>query len=117
MKKSTKSVMLTMGCLYCGMTSVNALESNTNEVSESTVETAETKTLTTTAPKTGWTTINGDTYYINPDGSKYTGFLEWEGNTYFFSRVDGKMRTGYFSIDYENYYFDNDGKMLTGWNK
>ena len=36
------------------------------------------------ATKTGFVTINGDSYYINKDGSKQKGWLELEGKKYYF---------------------------------
>ncbi len=43
-----------------------------------------------------------------------TGFQVIDGKTYFFSRVDGRMRTGKFAIDGPIYSFDDDGVMQTG---
>ena len=53
--------------------------------------------------------------YYGEDGKKGSGFKEYKGNTYFFSRVEpNKMRTGTFSIDGSVYHFDADGSMYTG---
>ena len=53
--------------------------------------------------------------YYGKDGKKESGFKEYKGNTYFFSRVEpNKMRTGEFSIDGFEYKFNEDGTMYTG---
>ena len=52
-------------------------------------------------------------YYVN--GVRQSGFQEIEGKTYFFSRVDQKMRTGIFQIDGVYYAFNSDGTMYVGW--
>ena len=59
------------------------------------------------ATKTGFVTINGDSYYINEDGSKQKGWLELEGKKYYFNTktgvqvkgwvTDSKGRKRYFS--------------------
>ena len=59
------------------------------------------------ATKTGFVTINGDSYYINKDGSKQKGWLELEGKKYYFNTktgvqvkgwvTDSKGRKRYFS--------------------
>ena len=66
--------------------------------------------------KTGIQTINNNKYFFNLEtGFKSSGFQEYEGNTYFFSRVgENQLRTGFFSIDYEYYYFTEDGIMQKG---
>ena len=40
------------------------------------------------ATKTGFVTINGDSYYINEDGSKQKGWLELEGKKYVMFRKE-----------------------------
>ena len=64
--------------------------------------------------QTGFYEENGKKYYFDENG-RASGFKKIGDNTYFFSRVDGSMRTGVFSIDYVMYWFDNDGIMQTGW--
>ena len=59
------------------------------------------------ATKTGFVTINGESYYINEDGSKQKGWLELEGKKYYFNTktgvqvkgwvTDSKGRKRYFS--------------------
>ena len=56
-----------------------------------------------------------ESYFYNNDGVKSYGFQDYDGNTYFFSRINNHaMRTGFFAIDGYYYYFDVDGKMLKG---
>ena len=57
----------------------------------------------------------GENYYYYENGIKYMGgFQVIDDQTYFFSRVDGRMRTGMFAIDGPMYYFDDQGVMQTG---
>ena len=66
------------------------------------------------ATKTGFVTINGDSYYINKDGSKQKGWLELEGKKYYFNTrpvfrlkgwvTDSKGRKRYFS---NSWYHDD----------
>ena len=65
--------------------------------------------------QTGWYEEDGKKYYFDEDGKRASGFRTIGENTYFFSRVDGSMRTGIFSIDYITYWFDDNGVMQTGW--
>ena len=53
------------------------------------------------------------TYYLE-NGSLYRGFKQINGKTYFFSRIDGRMRTGMFDIDGYTYYFNESGEMQIG---
>lgn len=65
--------------------------------------------------ETGFTEVNGDTYYINPDGILLTGKNIINNDTYFFAD-DGKMSTGIVMTgEKEGFLFGTDGKMLTGW--
>ena len=54
------------------------------------------------------------TYYILEDGTKYTGLLTVDGDTYYF-RDNGKMlKGGEATVDGKTFFFDNDGKMVIG---
>lgn len=67
--------------------------------------------------ETGFMKIDGNTYYINPDGVLVTGKTVIDNDTYFFAD-DGKMSTGIVMTgEKEGLLFGNDGKMLTGWQK
>ena len=78
---------------------------------------------------TGWVTVEGQTYYLNPqaDGSQgkmVTGWQYLDDVWYYFNEVSdgtkGAMLTaGWHYLPYEGsvdwYYFDEAGHMLTGW--
>ena len=54
-------------------------------------------------------------YYLNESGIKETGFKNVNGDTYYFSIIDGHMLTGLQYIGTNTYYFNiKDGKLLTG---
>lgn len=56
---------------------------------------------------------NGNTYWLNEDGTLYKGFKEYYGTLYF--NKDGVMQTGWQTIDNNKYYFGEQGHMQTGW--
>ena len=78
---------------------------------------------------TGWVTVEGQTYYLNPqaDGSQgkmVTGWQYLDDVWYYFNEVsDGTkgamLKAGWHYLPYEGsvdwYYFDEAGHMLTGW--
>ena len=78
---------------------------------------------------TGWVTVEGKTYYLNPnaDGSQgkmVTGWHYLDDVWYYFNEVSdgtrGAMLTaGWYYLPYMGstdwYYFDEAGHMLTGW--
>ena len=64
-------------------------------------------------PADGWSSIDGQTVYFL-DGQPVSGWLETEGNRYYFDD-DGFLRTGWQEIDGNRYYFDDTGAMHTGW--
>lgn len=86
-------------------------------------------------PATGWQTINGVTYYLEPSGGAMaSGFKMLDGSWYYFEpsgamavgwrdvdgaryymSADGKMQTGWQAIDGAKYYLENSGAMATGW--
>ena len=60
-------------------------------------------------------TIDGETYYFDSNGYRFTGFKEIGGKTYYFD-ADGKRLYRWKRIDNKKYYFDPvDGHMHTGW--
>ena len=64
---------------------------------------------------TGFLQENGNTYYFDESGKRASGFREIDGKTYFFSRInDNPMRTGTFWIDGPYYHFNEDGTMHVG---
>jgi hypothetical protein len=54
------------------------------------------------------------TYYILEDGTKYTGMLTVDGNTYYFKSNGIMVSSDYVTIDENTYYFDKEGHMVTG---
>ena len=69
------------------------------------------------ATKTGFVTINGDSYYINEDGSKQKGWLELEGKKYYFNTKTGVQIKGWVtdSKGRKRYFSKQAGIMMTGW--
>ena len=84
-------------------------ETNVDSVMSDPVYTEETESK----PTDGLIFIDGHYYYLE-NGSLYRGFKQINGKTYFFSRINGKMRTGMFDIDGYTYYFNSNGEMQTG---
>ena len=69
------------------------------------------------ATKTGFVTINGDSYYINENGSKQKGWLELEGKKYYFNTKNGVQVKGWVtdSKGRKRYFSKQAGIMMTGW--
>ncbi len=69
------------------------------------------------ANKTGFQTINGKTYYIDPDGSKHKGWLELKGVKYYFDSKTGVQCKGWLKDSKGNkrYFTSKAGAMVTGW--
>ncbi len=62
----------------------------------------------------GFTVIDGDLYYFDPDGALQTnGWASIDGNDYYFDEV-GRARTGVAQIQGDTYFFDEQGVMRTG---
>ncbi len=70
--------------------------------------------------ETGLQTIDGATYYLNPDqgnnyGAAQTGWQNVNNSWYHFND-DGVADTGWYQSAAQNwYYFNNDGTAKTGW--
>ncbi|WP_438361120.1 glucosaminidase domain-containing protein [Limosilactobacillus kribbianus] len=67
--------------------------------------------------ETGLQTIDGSTYYLNPDqdGAAQTGWQNVNNNWYHFND-NGAADTGWYQSGAQNwYYFNNDGTAKTGW--
>ena len=63
---------------------------------------------------TGWQTINGKKYYLDPkEAYMRRGWLKFGGATYRLN-YDGDMVVGWKDIDGRRYYFQPNGKMVTG---
>ena len=63
--------------------------------------------------KTGFTEIDGKTYYLEATGEKYTGLLETDSGTYYF-KDSGEMATGFVSEAGETMYFNSEGLKEEG---
>ncbi len=56
----------------------------------------------------------GTYFYILEDGSKYSGWLTLDGETYYFDENGKMLRGKYLTTDEGKYYFDSEGHMLKG---
>lgn len=63
-------------------------------------------------PRTGFATIEEDTYYINSDQTRFTGWLMIDDTSYYF-KEDGTMVTGWYTMDGHEYYFNKKGILQT----
>lgn len=63
-------------------------------------------------PRTGFATIEENTYYFNSDQTRFTGWLMIDDTSYYFGE-DGTMITGWYTIDGHEYYFNNKGILQT----
>ena len=70
------------------------------------------------APKEGWVTKQGKTYYYK-NGKKHKGELKRNGETYFLDRKTGVLYKGWQknSKGQKRYYSKKDGAMRRGWSK
>ena len=64
--------------------------------------------------KTGWVTLDGNTYYLGNDGRMQSGWVEYEDDWYYLDH-NGVMRTGWIKDKGDWYYLNQDGSMKTGW--
>ena len=74
----------------------------------------------TTAPlEPGWYQgIDGNTYYVDDDGSRHIGWLKLNGETFYFDE-SGKMVRGEVKIDGKTYHFASRGQriiLVNPWN-
>lgn len=91
------------------------------------------KAITSISMKPGFYSINNSIYYFDELGMPHTGFIEFEGNTYYlldkvglakewqtindatyYFDNEGKMKTGITTIDDKEFYFGQDGKLMLG---
>lgn len=70
-----------------------------------------------TPPKADFTGFankkNGKTYYFK-NGEPQTGFVKYEGDTYYFDPQKYTMKKGWVTDSNKRYYFYDDGKMAVG---
>ncbi len=64
----------------------------------------------------GWVDFEGEKYYFNTKTYEMmTGFQEIDGGTYFFCKTTGRMKKGFVKIGKNRYYFGKkSGKMYRG---
>lgn len=96
-------------------------------------ETPQKRTITSISMKAGFYDLNGSIYFFDELGIPHTGFITYQGNTYYligkeglahgfqtiddqiyYFDADGIMKTGLQTIEEKNYYFDEQGKLQTG---
>lgn len=67
-------------------------------------------------PVLGWTTIEGNTYYLDPiqNGAVYTGWLDTDQGRCYLDK-QGVRAEGWTEIDGVQYCFGADGRLFTGW--
>ncbi len=59
----------------------------------------------------------GKTYYVNNDGTSYTGLLTVDGYTYYVNAKGAIVKQDYVELENGTYYFDGEGHMVTGFMK
>jgi len=67
------------------------------------------------AEETGWTTVDGNRYYINKNGEMELGLTKIDGQQYYFSMDQdtlGQMQTGWVKIKGKKYFFSTGKKTL-----
>lgn len=74
------------------------------------------KNITSISMKPGFYSINHSIYFFDELGMPHTGFINFEGNTYYLFDKDG-LATNWNTIGDFTYYFDKDGKMVRGLQK
>ena len=67
----------------------------------------------------GWIVVGAYYYYLNDNGSMYTGWLNQNGKWYYLNTVEnsleGAMFTGWINRDGNTYFADSNGVMAEGW--
>ena len=64
---------------------------------------------------TGWQTIDGATYYLNPNGDMLTGWLQAGSDWYWFNDSGAMVSNCWVLTGGKWYWFNPDGTMATGW--
>ena len=67
-------------------------------------------------PLAGWQTIEGETYYFDPeaDCTMATGWLELESRRYYLG-ASGTTSSGWLELNGNRYFLEDDGAVATGW--
>ena len=66
-------------------------------------------------PVTGWASIDGNTYYFDPDTRLMSTGWDWIDNAQYCFGTDGVLKTGWQESPEGSYYFSPQGIMQTGW--
>ncbi len=61
----------------------------------------------------GWLDLDGNRYYFDEDANLVTGWFTLDGLRYY-SDADGVLQIGWFTLDEQRYYSDFDGAVQTG---
>lgn len=67
--------------------------------------------------QTGWLTLNGKKYYFKKTGVMATGWMTISSKKYYFNKKTGVMATGFLTLSGKKYYMGSNGVMRTGWIK
>ena len=62
----------------------------------------------------GWNLLGGKWYWMNSNGSIYSGWLNCPSGWYYLN-ADGSMATGWVQVGNTWYYMNESGAMQTGW--
>ena len=68
----------------------------------------------TTNIMTGQQEIDGNKYYYNDEGTMQTGFVTLDGKIFFYSRLNGALKTGWQGSTEGQWYQNEDGEVVTG---
>jgi glucan-binding YG repeat protein len=69
----------------------------------------------TTWTYSGWVNEDGNWYFYDPEtGTTRTGWVDYEGKRFYMNDT-GIMQTGWISVDGKWYYLDEKGVMQVGW--
>lgn len=63
----------------------------------------------------GWVEADGNKYYYDADGNKYTGLNEIDGSIYVFEDDGCMLSGGWVTVSNNKYYLNSDGTAYIGW--
>lgn len=64
--------------------------------------------------KSRFIVVKGETYYINKDGSTFTGLKKIKGNYYYFNKKGAVVKKAWKVVNKKRYYFGYDGRAKKG---
>ncbi len=70
-----------------------------------------------TVHKGGFITKNKNTYYLDQNGKKITGFKQVSGKKYYFDKYGVMVKSKFIDIGEDTYYFGHNGYAYTGLRK